>query len=146
MPFAFFRAPIRSLAGVATLLALIVAQLLPWPALGPGRAAGAAKTAAIAVPQAPETCPHHPQGCPPDCHCPKIHHDAGEDGAGTLAGPALVRCTALGDSLTPAAPGLFLPPHPPAVRFPDREQALRLSAAQATARGFRPLPAKIPIA
>jgi hypothetical protein len=145
MPFASLPARIRSLIGLAS-LAFLVAQALPWPAFGPGRAPGAAKAAAIEMPQALETCPHHPQGCPPDCRCAKIHQDPGGEETGAISGPALVRCTALGDSITPAPPGPFLPAGPIAIRFPERLHALPAFFSQATAPGFRPAPAKIPIA
>jgi len=145
MPCVSVSARIRSLAGFASLLIFVVAQVLPWPAIGPGLASSAVQAAAISAPRTVETCPHHPQGCPPDCLCPKIHTDLGQEETGTLAGPALVRCTALGDSITPAAPGPFLPANPITFRFPDRTHALPAFAQQATTGGFRPLPAKIPI-
>lgn len=138
-------ARIRRLAGFASLLIIVVVQVLPWAAFAPGRVPGQVKAAAIGAARALEICPHHPQGCPPDCHCPKVRPDADEEATGTLAGPALVRCTALGDPLTPADPGPCLPAGPIAFRFPERMHALPAFAHPATAWGFRPLPAKIPI-
>ncbi len=146
MPFASLTARIRRLAGSASLLIIVVAQVLPWAAFAPGRLPSPVKAAAIGSARAMEICPHHPQGCPPDCHCPKVHPDADEEETGTLAGPALVRCTALGDPITPGAPGPCLPASPFAFHFPERLQALPAFAHPATVRGFRPLPAKIPIA
>jgi len=134
MPCVSVSARIRSLAGFASLLIFVVAQVLPWPAIGPGLASSAVQAAAISAPRTVETC-----------LCPKIHTDLGQEETGTLAGPALVRCTALGDSITPAAPGPFLPANPITFRFPDRTHALPAFAQQATTGGFRPLPAKIPI-
>jgi hypothetical protein len=145
MPVPFLSARIRSLAGFASLLALVVAQVLPWPAFVPGRATGAVQAAAISTPRGMETCPHHPEGCPPDCSCPKLHTDPGEAEGGTLAGPALARCTAMGTAVSPAAPEVFLPACPIAFAIPERWQSLPASPRQATAKGFRAPPAKIPI-
>lgn len=44
----------------------------------------------------PPVCHHHPQGCPADCHCPKVVPEKSADAvpvAGALREPALVQCT-----------------------------------------------------
>jgi len=113
-----------SFIGFASLLAFVVTQVLPWGAFGPGRASSAIKAAAIEAPQARETCIHHPQGCPPDCLCPKLQHDPGEEETGNLSEPTLVRCTALGDPISPPTPGPFLLARPIAFHLPESAQPL----------------------
>jgi hypothetical protein len=133
----------RLFAGLA-LLALVVAQVLPWPPVR-GPSAGAARSAAIAGSRTPAICPHHPQGCPRDCLCPKLHPDADGEGSAVAAGPALVQCTERG-VWAPDAPGICLPALPFAIRIPEPIGILRGPAPAATAKGFRPAPGKIPIA
>ena len=135
----------RRTAVCALLLALLAGQALPWLSFGQRQDPGAIQATAIAAP-GPETCHHHPEGCPRDCFCPKIHADADEAPSGSLAGAALGRCTERGGSTAPAPSAPCLIPAPIETVMPDRSRPLPSPAPQAIAPGFRPAPGKVPIA
>lgn len=136
----------RAWAALMLLIACVLSQVMPWPAHARGTAEGEAAAAAIALPQARETCPHHPQGCPPDCLCPKDRVDAGAADAGYPEGAALSSCAGKTWADAPAAGGLsFTEPSILAVR-PDPFRYLDLPAPSRPSPGFRADSGKIPIA
>jgi hypothetical protein len=140
--------PARACAAVILLLACILSQAVPWPphARAGEKAVGEAAAAAIALPQARETCPHHPEGCPPDCLCPKDRVDAGAADAEYPSGAALSRCAGKTLADAPAAGGLFLPEDPVLAVLLDPFSYLTLPAPCRPAPGFRAESGKIPIA
>ncbi len=70
--------------------------------------------AAIRIDKTLEICPHHPEGCPKSCLCPKtrIHMDESNDSApqhsSTLNEPSWVTCNEGGTSLNAPAFALFI--------------------------------------
>lgn len=135
----------RRCAVAGLLLAFVLAQALPWLGFGPAAPRTAVQAAAIAAPGL-EICAHHPEGCPRDCLCPKIHQEDEAGPAGILAGPALVECTGKAGPASTAPAGLFLLPGPIEASLLHRIQTLPAPRVEATAPGFRPFPGKIPIA
>lgn len=143
----FFRPKNRIMTGAARLLAalFLLAQAFPWPASGKTDP-GAVRAAAIAAPQALEVCPHHPEGCPRDCMCPKTKVEADGPDSGTLTGPALTRCASESRAAPPESAAIFIVPEPPAFRLPAPIQPAPLRPARQPLPGFRAAPDKIPIA
>jgi hypothetical protein len=136
----------RSCIALALLLAACLSQVMPWPPHVRGPAQGEAAAAAIAFPHAPETCSHHPEGCPPDCICPKNPISEGGTASEFPSGPALSRCAGKALSNAPAAYGLSLPEESIDAGFPDPFRYLNLPAPSHPSPGFRSGSGKIPIA
>jgi hypothetical protein len=138
--------PARACAALILLLACILSQVMPWPPHAPEKAGGEAAAAAIALPQARETCPHHPEGCPPDCLCPKDRADAGAADAEYPSGAALSRCAGKTLADAPAAGALFLPEAPILSVLREPSSSLTRPAPCRPGPGFRAESGKIPIA
>jgi hypothetical protein len=138
--------PARAWTALTLLCACILSQAVPWPPHARGSAGGEAAAAAIVVAQARETCPHHPEGCPPDCLCPKDPADAGAAAAEYPSGAALSRCAGKTPCEAPAAGGLFLPEGSLIAALPDPYRYLILPAPSRPSPGFRAESGKIPIA
>ena len=73
------------------------------------------KDVAISVPKMIATCPHHPDGCPKDCMCPKTfltlggHDDDERRASGSLHEPAWVTCSENGPESLSFSSAEFLP-------------------------------------
>jgi hypothetical protein len=137
--------PARAWGALILLFACFLSQAMPWPAQ-PREAAGEAAAAAILAPHARETCPHHPEGCPPDCLCPKDHVDAGAAALDYPTGAALSRCAGKAPAEAPAPCGLWLPEEAALAERPDPFRYLIPSTPSRPLAGYRAESAKIPIA
>lgn len=140
---------VRPWVALLLVFACFLSQAMPWPSHGhdhgQGPAVGEAAAAAIPVPQARETCSHHPEGCPPDCLCPKDPMDAGAAASDFPTGPTLTRCAGKALSDAPAPYGVFLSEASLGVPRPDPFEYLILPAPSRPQPGYRAETGKIPI-
>jgi hypothetical protein len=144
--FAIKGIPARSWGALLLLFACLLSQAVSWPAHNQKAGGGEAAAAAIAVAQVRETCPHHPEGCPPDCLCPKDSRAAGATESEFPSGPAFTRCAGKALADAPAPGGLFSWEATITAVAPDPFRYLILPAPTRPAPGFRAEAGKIPIA
>jgi hypothetical protein len=130
-------------AALLLLAAFLAAQFLPIA--GP-KAGGAVEATAIETGAALEFCPHHPEGCPKECMCPKIRSEADSDDVGSVRQPTLARCS--GKAKVPAAEALGggLPLEPDRIALLPRAEPVAPARATTPSDPFREDPAKVPIA
>ena len=95
-------------------------------------------------------CVHHPQGCPRNCLCPKIHPEAHADYEETihqsiLNEPTLVNCTELNAKSTSPTSTIFLPtPHISIFIFDSLHSFIKSHCDSIVSRTYDP-PQKVPI-
>lgn len=130
----------------ALLLALAVSQGLDWARDFRAARASAVASAAIHAGHALEVCPHHPQGCPKDCMCPKVKLEDSGSGvpASDLAQPFLTQCTEKGPSDIPAPAAPFLIVSIVFCLPPDRSEALPEADQESLSAAFRDPAEKVP--
>jgi hypothetical protein len=136
-------------------LLLFCACLIQASALAAGVARDLRPTpvqkAAIESPKTLETCPHHPEGCPANCFCPKTRIEIEEavamppEKTGDLRETSWVHCNDQGSSSTAPAFAVFVGEQAPVAVLPTSTiRTLRVEGVFPTA-SFTDPPQKIPV-
>lgn len=130
------------ITALVLLAAFLGAQALTWVV---PRKLGAVESVAIAAGEALEFCPHHPEGCPKECTCPKIRSEADSKDEGAMRQATLERCAGKAKSAVPEALGTGLPSDAACIAFHPRSAPLKAAVADSPADAFSEPPVKVPI-